>query len=617
LPLTGPMCNVADRDLPLAHAMPSHSRDESGFGPWKPGVESEIPASLLPLATVYRPENVSTPLAQAREFADLTGMAPCDLVAFRPERLALHELLVRTNANVSIPDGERIEDLGINFRRIARVLLERHVAPQADAIVAAYDDARRRIEATVGRELAPLFGAATVPAEAPRAGLFARLFGRRGASPREDAAPPQPEAAIAAWDARARTSEDFVERAALHALSRTVTAVVVRHGALWGDAEALARIATQLAANDAGSDAIGALLEPVIAQGAAAEGYAPLPRQDAPLVMNTKGPSAAGKSTMRPLQKALAERIGVRWDEFARISPDIWRKQLLDYDSLGDAYKYAGAFTGDELRIIDQKFDRYMARKAGAGGMTHLLIDRFRFDSFAPDSDEAGSNLLTRFGHVVYMFFLVTPPAALVERAWNRGNDVGRYKAVDDTLAHGVEAYSGMPGLFFTWVARRDKRVHFEFLDNTVARGEPPRSAAFGWNDTLNVLDVSCLLDIERFRKVDIDARSSDALYPDPSVLAPERNAEFLAACVARFRVVNFADQASGRIWLSVVEGRPAWADQAALRRALADPDVRAGLAVAVPALSAATPSHPAAIPVLAEEERRHTVGDWGAGQSL
>lgn len=596
--------------------MPSHTRDASGFGPWNPGVESEIPASLLPLATVYRPENVSTPLAQAREFADLTGIAPCDLVAFRPERLALHELLVRTNANVSIPDGERIEDLGINFRRIARVLLERHVAPQADAIVAAYDDVRRRIEATVARELAPLFGAAATPVEARPAGLFARLFGRRGAFPSETAEPRRPEAAIAAWDARARTSEDFVERAALHALSRVVSAVIVRHGALWGDAEALARIASQLAVNDAGSDAIGALLEPVVAQGAAAEGYALLPRQDAPLVMNTKGPSAAGKSTMRPLQKALAERIGVRWNEFARISPDIWRKQLLDYDSLGDAYKYAGAFTGDELRIVDQKFDRYMARKASAGGMTHLLIDRFRFDSFAPDSDEAGSNLLTRFGHIVYMFFLVTPPAALVERAWNRGRDVGRYKAVDDTLAHGVEAYSGMPELFFTWVARRDKRVHFEFLDNTVARGAPPRSAAFGWNDTLNVLDVSCLIDIERFRKVNVEARSPAALYPDPGVLAPERNASFLAACVARIRVVNFADQATGRIWLSVVEGKPAWADHPALRRALANPDVRAGLEVAVPSLSATTPESGAAARVLADEERLHTVGDWGAASA-
>src|SRR5260370_10074053 len=99
-----------------------------------------------------------------------------------------------------------------------------------------------------------------------------------------------------------------------------------------------------------------------------------------------------------------------------------------------------------------------MARKHRRGDMTHLLIDRFRFDSFATNSDEAGSNLLTRFGHTVYLFFMITPPELLVERAWKRGLQVGRYKAVDDTLAHSVEAYAGLPALFFTWVRRTDKQ---------------------------------------------------------------------------------------------------------------------------------------------------------------
>src|SRR5262249_19725861 len=174
----------------------------------------------------------------------------------------------------------------------------------------------------------------------------------------------------------------------------------------------------------------------------------------------------------------------------------------------------------------------YMARKAEHGDISHLLIDRFRFDSFAPDSNEAGSNLLTRFGQIVYLFFLVTPPDALVDRAWLRGLDVGRYKAVDDTLAHSVEAYAGMPELFFTWIRRSDKRVHFEFLDNTVARGEAPRTAAFGWNDTLNVLDVECLLDVERFPKIDIDAKSPAALYPDGGALDAARNNGFLLRCL-------------------------------------------------------------------------------------
>ncbi len=240
------------------------------------------------------------------------------------------------------------------------------------------------------------------------------------------------------------------------------------------------------------------------------------------MVINIKGPSASGKSTVRPRQRALAGEIGANPDDFAVISPDIWRKQLIDYATLGDDYRYGGAFTADEIFIVDQKLDRYMARKAQRGAMTHLLIDRFRFDSFAHDSDEAGSNLLTRFGQEIYLTFIITPPESLVVRAWNRGLEVGRYKAVDDTLAHAIEAYAGMPGLFFTWIERTDKRVHVEFLDNSVQQGERPRTVAFGWNDELNVLDIKCLLDVERFQRIDVDAKAPESLYRDRASLAPE-----------------------------------------------------------------------------------------------
>ena len=171
-----------------------------------------------------------------------------------------------------------------------------------------------------------------------------------------------------------------------------------------------------------------------------------------------------------------------------------------------------------------------------SGRMTHLLIDRFRFDSFAPDSEEEGSNLLTRFGQDVYLFFVITAPEQLVERAWKRGLEFGRYKAVDDTLAHAVEAYTGIPNVFFTWVRRGDKRFHFEFLDNTVPMGERPRTVAFGDNDTVNVLDVNKMLAIERYGRISIDATNPEELYRDRELLDAERNTGFLKRCVEAFR---------------------------------------------------------------------------------
>jgi len=593
----------------------SAARDANGeaFGPWNPGILSEIPDPIRPLSTFLRPEHAFTSIEAARELRDFTGLELADVVALRPERLALHELLIRFTADLSVPDGVRIEDLGINFRQITRTILAKHMQPRMAEVGAEYERVRGEVSALIDHELARLFAPAATPTR--KRSPFAFLTGRRAAADAQDPSPNREPRIAADWDAKAQGAADPLEAAAYRALARVLSALLVRHGRAWGSRDMIARLAVDIACNDAASDAIGRLIEPWLAEAVRAEGYRRLPPQPQPVVMNTKGASASGKSTLRPLQRALARRIGVEWSDFALISPDIWRKQLLDYGSLGPHYKYAGSFTGEELKIVDQRLDRYMARKGARGEMPHLLIDRFRFDSFAPYSDEAGSNLLTRFGQILYLFFMITPPASLVERAWKRGLDVGRYKAVDDTLAHGVEAYSGMPELFFTWVARRDKRMHFEFLDNRVRLPERPRTVAFGWNDAMNVFDVGSLLDVERYRRVDIAAKSPETLYADPRLLAPAANTGFLRDCLERFEQVNFAEQASGRVYLHVAHGVPVWADRDALARALRDGDTREALANVLPAAlrePLAAPAQPTFVAGMTDGEPIATLGEWG-----
>jgi hypothetical protein len=453
------------------------------------------------------------------------------------------------------------------------------------------------------------------PARAP-----AKLFARKGPARKPESA----AALVRSWgpqqvDALVRmaaSSQDPLLQLACRALARVMSALFSTQGSAWGGRQLILAIANGIAGNAYCSDCIGAALEPLLRQAAVQEGYSLLPRQERPVVINTKGPSASGKSTLRLLQRKLASDIGVDWRDIALISPDIWRKQLLDYGSLGPVYKYAGAFTGEEVQIVDQKLDRYMARKHRLGHMPHLLIDRFRFDSFAPGSDEAGSNLLTRFGQTVYLFFVITPPELLVERAWKRGLEVGRYKAVDDTLAHSVEAYAGMPDVFFTWASRSDKRLQFEFLDNTVHLGDRPRTIAFGDNSTFNVLDVSGVLNIERYGRIKIDARDPQSLYPSRQLLAPEKNCGFLGRCLKEFRHVSFADQATGRIYLHLEGGRPAWVDREPLHSACNDADVMASVrTVAASALGADVRLVDAAR-YLSHHVVAPTLGEWGLGIS-
>jgi hypothetical protein len=560
---------TTDAEMPVAAA-----------GPWNPGILSQLPAELRPLCTVFRPENVFTSLSTATELQLLTGLPATELVAFRPQRLVLHEVLIRVTADFSVPDGSRIEDLGINFREITSLLIRRYLEAEMPAITAAFERTRSSLAPAVHAAFATA-GSSPVRAPGARSPLSRLLSPRRSEPPLSVAHLDWGLSHIAACEHAASTTADALQAAAHRSLARVLSALFVTHGGPWGTRDLIESLATNLACNSYGSATLGDFIDPILRHAAQREGHKLLPHQERPVVINTKGPSASGKSTLRPLQRRLAGNIGVQWSDFALISPDIWRKQLLDYGSLGPTYKYAGAFTADELQIIDHKLDGYMARKHERGDMSHLLIDRFRFDSFAPNSDEAGSNLLTRFGHTVYLFFMITPPELLVERAWKRGLQVGRYKAVEDLLAHNVEAYAGIPELFFTWALDTRKRVHYEFLDNSVAEGRP-LTVASGWNGEMTILDLKRMLDIDRFRKINIRAQKPEDVYVDKE-LAPERNVEFLRRCARLIPIINFADRATGRVYARLERGTWTWRDEQRISHMLADPDARAAI-LAIPA---------------------------------
>ena len=587
-------------------------------GPWNPGLRSPMPRAVQPLCTLFRPENAFTSLAEVQELSDFTGLPEVELVAFRPRRLAVHELLIRVAANLSIPDEEDTDALGVNFRRFARAIEERCFDSMSDALEAGYESLRARVLARASAAIDEVLAALGASPPAPRRGLRARLGLSTSRSPPEGSPSrvEREEAALAAWRRRGNGGERE-EEVMYRALVQVVDAVRARHGRIVGERDLLARMAANRVCNEVGSERIGTLLDSRIEAAIDAEGLRRLPAQARPVVMNCKGASASGKSSLRPRQRSLAACIGVDWADFAVLSPDIFRKYLLDYDGLGDAYLYAGMLTGEELAIVDRKLDRHMAEKAARGKMPHLLIDRFRFDSFAPESDEPGSNLLTRFGTDIYLFFMVTPPHATVERAWERGLRVGRYKSVDDLLHHNIEAFTGMPELLFTWARDQKRNVHYEFLDNGVSRGDAPRTIAYGSHGALVVLDVAAMLDIDRYRKINVDARGPDAVYPAPSRLAPEHNIEFLRACTTRLTRIDFADSRSARVYLRAQAGRVEVLDEAGLAKAASRPDAAAAFRALFPAAlgscggGSGSGSRARRGPVL-DPRQAPTLGHWG-----
>ena len=592
--------------------------DDSKEGAWSPEIRSTLPSQYLPLSTLFRPENVFTSIETAHELSDFTGLPIQQLICFRPQRLVVHELLIRVSADIFVDDGSKYEDLGVNFRAVVDRILVGYIEPQMAQIVERFDQLRQQSEVMVTAQLEEGLFAADVKTSSDEGGFsLAKLFGRKPAKPKPGAGETleqRHQRMLADWKQNAEASDDAQSSAVYSALAVIANALIIKHGRILGEKSLLTSLVTGLVCNQRGSELIGEIIAPMVAQAAAQEGYRVLPAQAEPVVINVKGASASGKSTMRPLQRLHTERLGLNWQDFALISPDIWRKYLLDYESLGEAYKYAGTLAGDEIPIIDQKLDRYIDNKAAAGRISHLLIDRFRFDSFAPGRDtEEGSNLLTRFGHTVYLIFMVTPPPSTVERAWLRGLQVGRYKAVDDLLYHNIEAFTGIPKLFFTWALRQDKIVYYEFLDNSVAHKQTPKTIAFGLNGEMYILDFKCMLDIVRYTKINIEADNPDGVYPPPAEMAPHKNVDFLIQCAKKIPVINFAERTSGKVYARMEAGRVSWVDREYLQRVVAEGETRAALEAMAPRLmqDLENIAQQAAIAMPADA-LRHTLGDMG-----
>lgn len=596
---------MASSETPLANA-------------WNPGLESDIPARLLPLVTMFREENASVSYEVAAELADLTGLKVLELAAFRPERLVVHALLVRVTADLSVPDGPTYELLGINLRGMVDTIYSSYMVPQMTGVIERFDAEMERARSFVVEQTsAGLFGDSSDQSQPEiRRTLLQRIFGRhpRPAVPKRNAEREHPEfRAIEDWKQLANTTDDSLEKSCLHVLVNIVGKVVAHRGRMILDQDQLTAIVVNQIGNTHGSDIINEFIEPFWQQAIDQERYKVLPAQSKPVVMNVKGASASGKSTIRPRQRKLAEELGIAWDHFALISPDYWRKYLLDYSSLGDDFKYSAMLTGRELELIDKKLDQYMAEKASRGLMSHLLIDRFRFDSFTVNIDrKPDSKLLSRFGDVVYLFFMVTHPAETVKRAWSRGNKTGRYKAVDDLLYHNVEAFTGMPSLFLSWVNSQDRKVHFEFLDNDVPEGELPRTVAFGWNGTMTILDVRLLINIDRYRGVNIAAKNAEQIFSgNPADDSSEGG--FMAKCAEKIDNIVFADQRSCEIYASVVNGKLNWCNRSYIQnsadKALIE-QVLTSLGSVESALSENSEHVPA--PIDMDAEATVTVGRWG-----
>ncbi len=558
-----------------------------GGSAWNPGIGTEIPGEFRSLETIFRPECVSSNPDEVKELAGLTGLPYEELTVFRPARLALHEVIIRVTADIAVSEGATEEVFGRNFRRIAGQIRDQYIAAHMEAIECSYADLRLRADACVRQILEEtLYPPPVQPESWPFPFNLLRRPKRKPPRPPESLAEHE-HRVILGYKAAGFSTDDPLRRAVFKSLYRVLGAIAGRHGSLGANRDLLAMLVSRHVCNSYGSKLIGQAIGPFIDAAIEREAYTRVPNRAAPILISVKGASAAGKSSLRPMLKQMMREQGIEPDGYVTISPDVWRRMLLDYGSLGPAYKYAGHLTGRELMVIDGKLDRYIRDKANrAQAIPHFFVDRFRFDSFSTESvARVLHDTYAKYVDTLYMYFVVTPPEETVERGWQRAVERGRYKAVEDFLGHSVEAYTGMPKILFKWLASPRPAYRYFFLDNRVPKGTFPKTIAFGNRAEITIYDPVAFINIERYQKIDVNARTREEVYPAAHIMDVVWNAGFLKECVRRIAVVNFADAASDTVYARARNGSFEVLDKATLARALNDEETAAVICQLAPGL--------------------------------
>jgi hypothetical protein len=564
------MDNIIDRSLPL---------DSATYSAWNPGIESEIPDQFRLLETIYDSKNVSSRIDEVNQMAKETGLSPEELVVFRPERLALHELIVRVTADIVVLEGDHEEDLGIHFRNITTQILGSYLLPHMSDFTRLFEDLYDKARNMVDKELSLSLFATAAGVEKSKSSLLRRFFAppKKRSRNMETTQERQLRVISSFKDRGLKAGEPF-ESAVFRSLYRVLSSIVSNRGYLGKDKGMLVELISTHICSRYGSRLIGKQVNKLVKQAIIDNGYSLIPDAQNPILISLKGSSAAGKSSLRPMLRQMMYELGIEIDGYGTISPDIWRRLLLDYDSLGNGYKYAGRLTSYEVIIIDAKLDHYIRAKAQHRKSTpHLVVDRFRFDSFA-------SEKITRILHktyasyvdTMYMYFVVTPPEDTVVRGWERGQIRGRYKSVEDFLGHCVEAYAGMPKLLFKWLANTRPKFIFEFLDNSGELGSYPTLIARGTQGQLDLFEPVAFINIERYQKINVMARSPETVYPEQEALAVGKNIGFLQQCIRKIENVRFLDLASGLVYVTVNSGSFQVTNIDLFATRLLDPDLSA-----------------------------------------
>ena len=89
----------------------------------------------------------------------------------------------------------------------------------------------------------------------------------------------------------------------------------------------------------------------------------------------------------------------------------------------------------------------------------------------------------------------------------------------------------------------------------------------------MSIFDVAAFINIERYAKINIRAKTPREVYPDKEILSVDNNIDFLLQIVTKIKTVKFVDPLSSIAYLEVQNGAFSVLNQAILSEILENPE--------------------------------------------
>lgn len=380
-------------------------------------------------------DNQKVGYRDAQELAELhllTKELPKNLVAFRPERLALHEIISAVTTKIRCKDDTKLDNDEV-LQKIVNSI-SHDIKPQLSDAEARLDAMREKISAETAAIVKKMIANEPIPPE-ERPDYFADIQKY--------------------YDAFSKSDVKIGEQKPGYNLEAAVVAKVTDV------------VYTKIATKEIGkivNDHIDHLIKDNV--------FEPLQipaANERQTFMVCGGPASGKGSSVYALERS-AEKSGIKWEDVAKINTDAYKPLLLQADTV--VPELYSQLAQEEASLVNAKTQEKLKQLAEAGKAPHVLFDQV---FVGPDQLKIAK---INQGETKVMV-VSTEVIDAVERSYSRGTQTGRFENTTGIL----NCHKNMTKQLPDRVAELHKEnVSMRIVDNNVERGKAP----------ITIADIDC-----------------------------------------------------------------------------------------------------------------------------